>query len=518
MKKRVAALCLTALLSILLSIPAQAVGEATVLSGFGQGEHLYTFVQLNEQDTQGLSARFQPAGNARYANASLGPQLLSQRPVPVLYLLLVDRSASMGLRGKVVESFLSALLQADETAAMFSLATFGEGFRVELEDTSDPSALQAALRGISYDAGQTNLAQGVLDALNYLERRPRATGELVNLVILTDGIPDNSGESPTLEEAAQRVEGASGVLTHTFGIAASSREESPQALDALSALGVGAHTVLEQGGQNPQPQAATIAGLVNGLCALRFDLTEPQGGDSLSGQLYFFQSGEGEQRLLFTTQVPTLPMLGESSVPGTAPSPSSVPSTPPVPSATPEVSVTPMPSGDPNTSASPQPDDPAPSQSAGLLAQLQGDGSNSSGGLPGWVLPVGIGVGAVLVAGIVLLVMLRRKKSSPPPTNRQGGIYMRLEIISGHYAGKGQELTLFDELIIGRDRSCDLPWKEPDLAPRSARIFQRDHVIYIEDLGSGCGTALGGMRLHGPNRLRSGDEISLGPVRFRLKF
>ena len=511
MRKSAAVLCLMALLAVLLAVPAGAAGEASVLAGFGQGGHLYTFVQLSGTEQEGLSARLQPEGSARQVDASLGPQALSQRPVPVSYLLLIDRSASMGLRGHLVESFLSALLQADETAALFSLATFGEGFRVEQADTSDPSALQAAVRGIDYDAGQTNLAQGVLDALNYLERRSRSAGELVNLVVITDGIPDNAWERPTLEEAVQRVEGATGVLTHTFGIAAASREESPQALEGLSALGLGAHTVLEQGGQNPQPQAAAIAEVVNGLSALRFDLTETPGGDTLGGQIYFFQGEEGERQLLFSTQVPALPLLGESSPQGGAPTPTPVQ---PTPSATAEPSASPQPDQTPAPSASA---DPAASPSALLWEQLQGEDSGS-GGLPGWVLPVGIGVGAAAVIAVAAVVVFRRRKGGPPSASQQGGIYMRLEVIAGRYAGRSQELSLYDELIIGRDKSCDLPWKEPALSPRSARIFQRDHVIYIEDLGTECGTALGGMRLHGPNRLRSGDEVSIGPVRFRLKF
>ena len=509
-KKPAAVLCLMALLCTLLSAPAGAAEEASVLAGFGQGGQLYTFVQLDQNLPQELSARIQPEGDARYFTASMGPQALSQRPVPVFYLLLVDRSASMGLRGQLVEDFLSALIQADETAALFSLATFGEGFRVEQADTSDPSALRAAAGSITYDAGQTNLAQGVLDALNYLERRTRSTGELVNLVIITDGIPDLSGARPTLEEAAQQVEQSAGVLTHTFGIAASSREESPQALEGLSALGLGAHSVLAAGDRNPQPQAEEIASTVNQLSALCFDL-DTQGTAAVEGQIYFFTQQEGEQQLLFKVPTPALPLLNGQSAPSAQTSP-----------ALPDASPSPSPSESPAQSEAPSPSvspgqaDPSASPAVALPELLDGD---SDGGLPGWVLPAGIAAGAVILVAVILAVILLRRRSPRPTAGGQsGGIYMRLEVLAGRYAGRSTELYLIDELTIGRDKGCDLPWKEPDLSPRSARIFQRDHVIYIEDLGSECGTALGGMRLHGPNRLRSGDEISVGPVRFRLKF
>ena len=41
---------------------------------------------------------------------------------------------------------------------------------------------------------------------------------------------------------------------------------------------------------------------------------------------------------------------------------------------------------------------------------------------------------------------------------------------------------------------------------------------YIEDLGSQNGTAVNGTPIHMANILRSGDEIAMGDVRFRLKF
>ena len=95
---------------------------------------------------------------------------------------------------------------------------------------------------------------------------------------------------------------------------------------------------------------------------------------------------------------------------------------------------------------------------------------------------------------------------------------MRLEVIAGSYEGKTQEFSLTGELIAGSDRDCDLVWSGEGVSPRHARIFLRDGLIFLEDLGSEEGTLLGGMRLHEANRLRSGDEITLGSARFRMKF
>ena len=98
------------------------------------------------------------------------------------------------------------------------------------------------------------------------------------------------------------------------------------------------------------------------------------------------------------------------------------------------------------------------------------------------------------------------------------GIYMRLETGAGKYAGKKTDFFLTDELTIGRSRKCDLVWKDRMTSPVHARVFLRDGLIFLEDLGSETGTFLGGMRIYQKNRLRSGDEISIGRSSFRLRF
>ena len=57
-----------------------------------------------------------------------------------------------------------------------------------------------------------------------------------------------------------------------------------------------------------------------------------------------------------------------------------------------------------------------------------------------------------------------------------------------------------------------------ETAPRHSRIFFREGYLYIEDLGTKNGTVLGGMRLYAPNRLRSGDEITVGETTLRFLF
>lgn len=160
----------------------------------------------------------------------------------------------------------------------------------------------------------------------------------------------------------------------------------------------------------------------------------------------------------------------------------------------------------------------APPAPEGSDAPATPEASPSPAAFSGQSQWAALGAGGMALLVLAALLFLRRRRGRRPGgTASAGSVFMRLEVISGAYAGV-KEFYLADELIIGRGNQCDLSWKDKDVSPRNSRIFRRDNMVYIEDLGSRHGTALGGMRLHRPNRLRSGDEITIGTVQFRLKF
>lgn len=126
--------------------------------------------------------------------------------------------------------------------------------------------------------------------------------------------------------------------------------------------------------------------------------------------------------------------------------------------------------------------------------------------------------GAVILAVILAAVLLRRKKPAPPPAAEQSGIYMRLEVLEGTLTSTRTEFNLTDELLVGRDAGCDIAFDSPVLSRRHTRIFWDGTAVQIQDLGSQNGTSVNGAAVTEPRILRSGDEITAGDVRFRLKF
>ena len=130
---------------------------------------------------------------------------------------------------------------------------------------------------------------------------------------------------------------------------------------------------------------------------------------------------------------------------------------------------------------------------------------------------------AVLAVLIAVLCLRRRKPKpaaapAPPAAPEAPGIYVRLEILRGAYLGQTLEFTLQRELVIGRDPECDIPFADGAVSRRNSRVFLANDVVYIEDLGSQNGTCVNGTRIEMAQALRSGDEIAVGGVSFRLKF
>jgi pSer/pThr/pTyr-binding forkhead associated (FHA) protein len=72
-------------------------------------------------------------------------------------------------------------------------------------------------------------------------------------------------------------------------------------------------------------------------------------------------------------------------------------------------------------------------------------------------------------------------------------------------------------LVLGRDAGCDLIIDLPTISGRHARIWQEDHRILIEDLGSTNGTFVNGERIHLSAAVKPRDRIGLGSQVLELR-
>ena len=130
-------------------------------------------------------------------------------------------------------------------------------------------------------------------------------------------------------------------------------------------------------------------------------------------------------------------------------------------------------------------------------------------------------IGLTAIGGLISFFIYRsryNKKTKEKSDIKDTGIFFKVEIINGNYKGKTDSFFLKDELVIGRNPKCDIVFGNKEVSDENSRIFIQSDFIYIEDLGSTNGTALENMKIFAPNRLRSGDIISIGKVQMRFKF
>ena len=454
---------------------AKAASLVEPASAFVQGERLTVFLPLGDGTEQAL---FQTGG--RQFPAARGVQSLAESGMPVTYYLLVDTSTSMRGAREDIRVFAESLAEQSGEGAGFGLLLFGDSFSAVLEPTEDSGAFLSALDDTAFDAQRTDLLRGILDGIEYVSSAERVTGGLTGLIVISDGVPDGADGGPDAEEVRQRISDAQETVIHTLWIN-SGLAGAPQGRDLLASIGSGAHPCIEKSG-GTRDAAAEIAGYTDGLSAVSF-LLETEPSTPVSGDLFFQSAEEDGGQLLYYAKLADIPvLLAQEDFAPAAPS------------------ALPAPQGS-------QPSSPDPSSVVSAVPESQDSAKV-------WAYCMGIAA-ALLAAACTAAVFYKKHRRQTPGTH---GIYMRLETGAGKYAGKKTEFFLTDELTIGRSRKCDLVWKDRMTSPVHARVFLRDGLIFLEDLGSETGTFLGGMRIYQKNRLRSGDEISIGRSSFRLRF
>ena len=501
MKRRICLILAALLLVMAFCLPAGAATTGTAEAGFVQGEEVFAWFRLADDDPSGLSVQVQ-IGDVLQNGKEVGVTPYKESGLPVHYYILLDRSTSMPWYRDQVEDFVDTLLDDTGMNTRTTIATFGDAFEVELSAAVDKDAVMKKLRSIQYDEERTNLYKGIDDALQDISLFRRNRGELIQLILITDGIPVEQSELPTPQDVAERIASSPEVVFHSFMLG--------QADDAALYMSSGVHS------RGDSEQAAkAILTYTESLYAAVFKPAQVPAAGRTEMQFIFKHGMEYS----LTCQLAGVPVLGEtdSSGGGTV---SLLPDVPGGTSSQGEGPVSEPPASESEDGTVTEPESDGETPGAGLAEIFRGIGTDT------WVL-IGVIGGVVLVLIVVLVVVLmllsRRKKRrgaakrtnrTPPP----GAVPLRIEVLDGHCLRVRCPLYVADDLFIGTDPNGGIVWDAPEMAAQNTRLFLQDGVLYIEDLHSPQGTALDGMRIFAPNRLYSGEIISIGTVQFRLYF
>nr|MBA2438058.1 FHA domain-containing protein [Acidimicrobiia bacterium] len=81
---------------------------------------------------------------------------------------------------------------------------------------------------------------------------------------------------------------------------------------------------------------------------------------------------------------------------------------------------------------------------------------------------------------------------------------------------KGRTYDLGEELTVGRAAGCQVTLDDNYVSQLHARIFTRDGMLFVEDLGSTNGTYLNTRRVSGPEAMKRGDQLKIGSTVMEL--
>lgn len=82
---------------------------------------------------------------------------------------------------------------------------------------------------------------------------------------------------------------------------------------------------------------------------------------------------------------------------------------------------------------------------------------------------------------------------------------------------KLESLKLKAPLRIGRDESCEIRPPDEYLSNFHARLYPKNGMWYVEDLGSTNGTYVNRQRLTGPLEVHHGDRVRVGTTELEFR-
>jgi len=92
---------------------------------------------------------------------------------------------------------------------------------------------------------------------------------------------------------------------------------------------------------------------------------------------------------------------------------------------------------------------------------------------------------------------------------------LKLKVTDGSNAGK-EIIVNKDKFLIGRADECGLRPHSDAISRRHCVIIKTDKVVGVRDLKSRNGTIVNGEKITGDKRLRNGDTLEVGPLKFEV--
>jgi len=528
--KKLFALVLTIFLFAQLLLPVYAAGtddaKVEIKAAYWNKDMLYTFAQVSPSELANSEAIL-IVNNQQVCEASFSK--LSDTDAVVHYMLLVDTSDSMAwYRGEIL-TFAQKLMESGQKTKM-TIAKFDRDFSLVGAKLTHWEEVKTSLESLTFEKIGSDINGSAASAIEYLGAKEYESGELVNLVVITDGEPwySNDGnleekhETEVNQKLSALMETYPEILVHTLSFA----EWKENAYAPYSGNN-GLHFV-----KRPAEEAAgAMIDLMDSLYGVFMPLEgyadDPWIQDDimlLVGMNFVSYSNVRNVRIVPTVHVDA----SQEHIPEET----LAPSEPAVPDATEETS--PEPTAEPTEPSESKPEEPSESEPEETTESEPAETTESEPVETGESVPaettgsevvitpeptedstvlvwVAVGITVLLAAGFFGLTAAKKRKI------RNNSVRMRINVLSGGNIRVKESYYLYDKIQIGTEKKCDIVIPS-DNGTVSFRIYKLDQMIYIEDMETADGILLNGMRLFTPNRLRSGDEITAGNVVLQVLF
>ena len=538
MKKRIITIVLLIAILAQLALVCNADTEMLdfkVRSAYWTDGRLYTYAHLGDfgdGDEVSLTIRNVNAAEAK-------AKTLKDAGDRVRFTVLVDNSSSMPGYHSELLTLVRQLMETQQDLVL-TVAYFDKDYQVVAEDLTEWNQVQRALGRIQYVGNMTDIAGCVAQAVMAMGKLAYPEGgEMRNLLVVTDGKPwysedpqeQEKGQAAAESMAEQVMEAYPEILVHTYVVG--SWDPSTQEL-LTGTKGLHLEGAAKSAGE-------ALAEFTDGLYSVQFRL---QGYDS-SEYLSENMNLKIERSMVSIGPVRNVGITPEDPEPvatepeetdptETAPDETKPEETDPEDTKPGETDPEDTKPGetDPEDTKPEEPDPseskpspfvPGPNPSTGENDSSEDAGStdttDTTDGGDGedgnknrcWILWCLLGLLVVAGLTVMVIVLVQRKKSSA------NAIRIRIQLVAGGGVALKKMYNLQRELLIGTDPDCDV--RITGAHDRSnARIFIRGQMIYVEDLGPAEDVLLNQMRLFSSNRLRSGDELTVGSVTLRIQF
>ena len=499
-------------------LPAHAtesnpVQNVEICASYWQEGMLYTFAHLPMEDFAEQDASLF-VNNAQYQMTT--PVSVLQTDTPIHYMLLIDTSTSMPqYRNKILA--LAEELMTAEANVEITVAKFDRVFSVVDERLSDWDAVKASLKSLDYTGDASDISGSVAGAIAYLGAEGYPEGEMTNLVVITDGEPWYSNNKETEKEceeqsnlaAAKMIAAYPEIVVHTYSFCPWDDD-----LYAAVSAGTGLHMV-----ETSVTEAGkALADFTDTLYEIPFSLRGYDNMAQIREQLMlnignYFVSYNNVRNAMIVPEVDLEHTQEDNPEEESVPDDTTEHEETTVPDETTAPDET-HPEGTEGTTTTETAESEGTvdaTEGTGDPAILEGDPQVIAENMWQMVL-VWCAIATGLIIVIVAVILLAKKFRV-----RAASVRMRIQVTTGNARVK-KEYYLAREIVIGTDRNCDIVLPHSDTGVASARIFRQGQVIYVEDMGSTDGTLINGMRIFSSNRLRSGDEITVGMTTLRVFF